>query len=229
MQKVYLSVQLEYLQIHCKTPIRGCMFAMCREVLQAEDIAAFESFLCQQLSPKAGADSESAAVLSPANALSVTHAWVHAVYQWGSVPPEPARMENRELVQRAETACLAALLQAGPAQFTPGSRPGLGLGSGSPPGQARLSVPEQAPGAGEPSRGKLNPKPYKSPKASTSALAPAPALAGAGLRLGAKAAAVAAALLLQLLLDQGRCPVIGKAAPAATAAFWATFAYAHTS
>lgn len=201
---------------------------MRREVLQAEDIAAFESFLCQQLAPQAGADSEAAAVLSPANALSVAHAWVHAVHRWGSVPPEPACVEDRELVQRAETACLAALLQAGPVQFSPGSRPGLGLGSGSPPGQARPLVLEQAPGAGEPSRGSVNTIPHKTPKASTSALTLAPVLAGAGLRPGAKkAAAVAAALLLQLLLDQGQCPVIGKAAPAAAAAFWATFSCAH--
>ena len=196
---------------------------MCREALQPADVAAFEAFLCGQLAPGAGAVTAPAAVLSPAHALSITHAWLRAMRGASAAARVERQPEAAELVQRAESACLAVLSEYGAA---PGGTSGSGSGSGS--GSQALTPAETAEHAADPGKAGKALKAKPGPKAGSPSARPAPEAAaaagpgaGSGSGSGAEAAAVAAARLLQLLLARDWCKA-QAAAPAAWAAFWAS-------
>ena len=196
-----------------------------REALQPADVAAFEAFLCGQLAAGAGAAAAPAAVLSSAHALSITHAWLHAMRGSSAAAGAGCHPEPPELAQRAESACLAALAEYGAAPGgSSGSGSGLGSGSGSQPASPPPAAEHAAdPGkAGKAAKAKPGAK-AGSPSARPSLEASAATGPGTGSSAGsaAEGAALAGARLLQLLLARGWCTA-QAAAPAAWGAFWAS-------
>lgn len=205
---------------------------MHREALQPADVAAFEAFLCGQLAAGAGAAAAPGAVLSSAHALSITHAWLHAMRGSSAAAGAGRHPETPELVRRAEAACLAALAEYGAA-------PGGGSGTGSGPGMGPESQPVSPPPAAEHAAapGKAGKAGKAKPGAKAGSPSARPALeaaaaagpgTGAGAGSAAEAAALAGARLLQLLLARGWCTA-QDAAPAAWGAFWASCLCAYCS
>ncbi len=176
-----------------------------RELLQPSDIAAFEAFLCAQLTPGGGGG---AAVLSPAHALAVAHAWLRAMRAAGGPGAAAEERGAPRLAEAASAACLTVLKEVA-------VETGGGAGLGLVPAAGAVRAP--APGAGARLKPGSEPKPALGtplPGAAASAAA-APAL-----RPGLEAAAGAAARLLQLLCEAAPGQA-ARAAPAAWAAFWA--------
>jgi hypothetical protein len=180
-------------------------FTARRELLQPSDIAAFEAFLCAQLTPGGGGGG---AVLSPAHALAVAHAWVRAMRAAGGPGAAAEEEDGPQLAHTAAAACLAVLKEVA-------AEPGGGAGLGHLPAAGAVRAP--APGAGA----KLKPGSEPKPAPGTPPPGAAPSASAApALRPGLEAAAGAAARLLQLLCEAAPGQA-ARAAPAAWAAFWA--------